>query len=274
MNKKSLIFSMIIMILFLSGCLTPSPSNEGALQKEIDKGKSIMFIDPHPDDGELFMSGTFALASSRGNACYIVCVGSIENVPPAFNRTARRESIHWFNETYLKEYVILGNLYHSNNQPTTEEEETGNKSKSQLVDNQTFINNIKLQLVEVINEKKPDIIVTFTPYGYYGHPEHIAVSKIVTDIYSQLSYKPKIYYVINMDQDLVAKKHYEYEKYTPTDVINLQNYSTKLGKTFWDAKLEVWEHYSSSVPGLSQLLNNNARIQNNDEKEYFMKVDL
>jgi hypothetical protein len=60
--------------------------------------------------------------------------------------------------------------------------------------------------------------------------------------------------------------------YHPTDIINLNVYSNELGKTFWDAKLEVWRHYSSSIPDLARLLVDTKFLQNNDEKEYFRKV--
>ena len=211
-----------------------------------------MWIGPHPDD-EMFMAGTIALASGdRGNKCYVLCVVSVDNINPDLNITKRKEAIAWFTKTYLTEYIDL------------------NYSRPPDFNWE----NISTQIYNTVEAIKPDVIVTFTPYGYDNNPDHVTLSKSVTDIYDQLSYKPKIYYIINMDQDLPPNsQNYEYKKYPPTDVINLNVHSTKLGKTFWDAKLEIWGHYAQSIPDLQKLLNDYKRLQNNDEKEYFMKVN-
>ena len=190
------------------------------------------------------------MPTDRGNKCYVLCVVSVDNINPDLNITKRKEAIAWFTKTYLTEHIDL------------------NYSRPPAFDWEK----IKTEIFTKVEALKPDIIITFTPYGYYNQLDHIATSKIVTDIYDQLSYKPKIYYIINMDQDLPPNsQNYEYEKYPPTDVIDLHNYSAKLGKTYWDAKLEVWEHYAQSIPDLQKLLNDHERLQNNDEKEYFMR---
>jgi hypothetical protein len=96
----------------------------------------------------------------------------------------------------------------------------------------------------------------------------------VGSIYNNLGYEADMYYLINMNQDLAPNKaNREYENYPPTDAINLDAYSAKLGKTFWEAKLEVWEHYSHSIPDLEKLLNNTEKLQNNDRKEYFTRAE-
>ncbi len=225
------------------------------LQNAIDDGKSIMFIQPHSDDSEIFMPGTLALAGGdRGNKCYIVCIKSLEDMLQSFDKAARQDEIQWFEDNYLEEYIFLSGSFPS-------------------IDN-TVSDEIELQLINIIETIKPDTLSTFSPCGYYGHKEHITTSLIVYNICKKLSYKPSLYYVINNNQDITLKKHYENQLYPPTDIINLDVYSNKLGKTYWETKLEIWEKYSESVPSLKRLLADTERLQNNDRKEYFMKVTI
>ena len=42
---------------------------------------------------------------------------------------------------------------------------------------------VKAQLVGLIRQLKPDVAITFEPFGWYGHPDHIAVSRWVTEVY-------------------------------------------------------------------------------------------
>lgn len=247
---------LTVITLSLTGCFTNKPPTapenitESGLVKDIEDGKSIMWIGPHPDD-EMFMSGTFALAcGDRGNKCYVLCVVSVDNINPDLNITARKEAIAWFTKTYLTERFDL------------------NFSRPPAFN----LDDVKKQIFNKVEAIKPDIIITFSPYGYFDQQDHIATSKIVTEVYKQLSYKPKIYYIINMDQDIVVKSQYEYRQYPPTDIIDLNVYSNKLGKTFWEAKVEFLEHYAQSIPDLQKLLNSRERMQKNDRKEYFMRV--
>ena len=36
------------------------------------------------------------------------------------------------------------------------------------------------QLVGLMRELQPDVVITFEPFGWYGHPDHQAVSRWVT----------------------------------------------------------------------------------------------
>jgi LmbE family N-acetylglucosaminyl deacetylase len=51
----------------------------------------------------------------------------------------------------------------------------------------------------VINQTKPEVLITFSPGGVTGHPDHIAAAEITTQVFQQqglLGHKPqKLYYV-------------------------------------------------------------------------------
>lgn len=218
----------------------------GELFRDIKKGASIMGLQSHPDDCEAFTPGAFIMAGGdAGNNCWIVSVIPIHQIN-SDQQEARAEAIAWFEENYLEEYLFL--------------------------DGRPLIyDHIKSQLISIIEEKKPDILLTFTPFGWNEHPEHIMLSAMITDIWDELSYNPKIYWFIAAGQcPSVPSGPYDMRgMYPPTSILNLDKYSNVLGKTFWEAKLEVYEHYRSSVPGIDACLNES--IQNNNRKEYFRR---
>lgn len=57
---------------------------------------------------------------------------------------------------------------------------------------------IAKRMIELINQTKPDVIITWGPDGLTGHPRHILVSTVVTRVFQQqalLEHKPrKLYY--------------------------------------------------------------------------------
>ena len=58
---------------------------------------------------------------------------------------------------------------------------------------------IAARMVELIDETKPDVIITWGPDGLTGHPRHILVGNVVTRVFQQqsrLAHRPrKLYYI-------------------------------------------------------------------------------
>ena len=257
MNKiRLLLIGVLVSGLFMTSAFARQAPltfrNTGELQKDIDSGKTVMFIFPHPDD-EAWVAGTLVLvAGDKSTFCYVCCLGSVANVRAEnIDVPSRLQAIRWLTKTYLRDYIFLDNNF------------TAITPKMLMA--------MKPKLIETIEDKKPDIIVTFSPAGYDGNHNHKMVSKLVGEAYYSLSYKPKFYYVINIDQELQMKVR-EYRKYPPTDIIELDVFSEKMGKALWDAKLEIWRRYSDSSPALMGITARTKRLENNDHKEYFMNV--
>jgi hypothetical protein len=151
---------------------------------------------------------------------------------------------------------------------------------------------MKANFKEQIDLKKPDILITFTPYGYMDGFDHAEINQLTMEIWDELTWepKPKVYWFVNTDQgprydkslpppgksplDPGYTPYNEHLLYPPTDVLDLDVYSEALGKTFWEAKLGIWEHYRDSIPPLDVYMDDFAFRAYNDRKEYFYKVDL
>lgn len=51
---------------------------------------------------------------------------------------------------------------------------------------------VRRKLVRIIRETKPHVIITFEPFGWYGHPDHIAAGRYATDAF-KLAGDPDVY---------------------------------------------------------------------------------
>ena len=234
------------------------------LERDINNGMSIMGIWPHPDD-EIYTPGIFIIAGSKGNKCWVVTLISIDSIPKNAQEP-RQIANAWFEDTYLEEYINLGMTrvpggWHGYNWS-----------------NET----IKARYKAEIEEKRPDILLTFTPYGFWNATEHGVTSDMITDIWDELNYepKPKIYWFINTNQGPRWEICNEHELYPPTDVLDLDVYSEELATTYWEAKVDFWENYVPSMDALGNWMtygcgnppcDNTILIENNDRKEYFVR---
>lgn len=45
------------------------------------------------------------------------------------------------------------------------------------------------RLVEMMRELQPDVVITFEPFGWYGHPDHVAVSRLATEAYDRAAHQ-------------------------------------------------------------------------------------
>jgi hypothetical protein len=244
---------------------------KGNLYSFIEKGESIMGFWPHPDD-ENYIPGLFAVAKDHGCNVWVSCVVDPENsyplVEPGNERTLqnRMKAIQWLKDTFLAEGDDSYTYWYARPKQGT--------GKPLPPDDE-----IKQKYKDRILEKRPDILVTFTPFGYVesgqdGEGQHGTISAIVSEIWEELplDYKPKIYWFVNMDQGprQVPPYYEEYKLFPPTFNLNLDVKCTNLEwETYWDAKVEFWEQYEPSINPQSWILDN---LDINDKKEYFVRV--
>jgi len=50
------------------------------------------------------------------------------------------------------------------------------------------------RLVEVLNEERPQVVMTYNEIGFYGHPDHIQAHRITLAALRQLDYQPTLYF--------------------------------------------------------------------------------
>lgn len=145
--------------------------------------KKIMAIFAHPDD-ENVVSGTLAHHIQQGDDVVLVCstrgeVGQISD--PAL---ATPETLGAVRQQELEKACTILGIQHLE---FLDRRDSGMQGTEENDDPRAFIQSnpeeMKGKLVSLIRHYQPDVILTFEPFGWYGHPDHILTSKWVTEAY-------------------------------------------------------------------------------------------
>ena len=50
------------------------------------------------------------------------------------------------------------------------------------------------RLAEILTEERPQVVMTYNEYGFYGHPDHIQANRITLAALAMIDYEPTLYY--------------------------------------------------------------------------------
>lgn len=148
--------------------------------------KKLMAIFAHPDD-EGAIGGTLAHYAQNGVEVMLVCatrgeVGEISD--PAL---ATRETIGQVREMELEAASAALGIQQLR---FLDKRDSGMDGTPENEDERALVQGDEAemvgQLVGMMRAFEPDVVVTFEPFGWYGHPDHRIMSKWVTAAFSQL----------------------------------------------------------------------------------------
>ena len=129
----------------------------------------LMVITAHPDDESLGFGGTLSRYSDEGIEAHVLCATGGEGGrhgdgphpgPGALARIREGELRAAAGELGLHDVQLLGYVDRALDQAEPAE----------------AVRRIEQHLLRV----RPDVVVTFGPEGAYGHPDHVAISQLVT----------------------------------------------------------------------------------------------
>jgi LmbE family N-acetylglucosaminyl deacetylase len=137
--------------------------------------RRLLFVYAHPDDESFGNAGTIIRYAAAGVAVHYACAtrGEVGVVDPALlSGYAHAGELRTAEQLCAAEALDLAAVHFLNHRdsgmPGTEE----NRHPDALV--QQPAERIAGQIVALIRSLRPQVIVTFNPYGGYGHPDHIA----------------------------------------------------------------------------------------------------
>jgi LmbE family N-acetylglucosaminyl deacetylase len=144
----------------------------------MSKKPTLLAIFAHPDDEAFCSGGTLAYYASSGYRVVLVCAtrgeaGEIADpslASPEFLGDVREAELRCSAHTMGFDEVVFLDYCDS-----------GMDGTDMNRDRTAYINapdeEVIRKLVEIIREIKPDIVLTFEPYGIYGHPDHMAIHR-------------------------------------------------------------------------------------------------
>lgn len=159
----------------------------------------VLAIYAHPDDEILGAGGTLAQAAESGSYVAIVVAtrgeaGEIQRPGTATPETlpqVREQEMRCSAQTPgISELIFLD--YRDSGMPDSPDNEHPD----------AFVNadasEVQEQLAAIIERLKPDAIITFEPFGGYGHPDHQAINRhtlaALDALDGSLGYSPRVFY--------------------------------------------------------------------------------
>ncbi len=142
----------------------------------MNNNKRMLIVTAHPDDESFAMSGSIARYVNEGVGVYLICAtnGDVGEVAPAFMEgfetvaELRLAELNCAAETLgLSGLTLLG--YRDSGMAGAED----NRHPDSLCS--ASLDEVAGRITRIIRELRPQVVVTFDPYGGYGHPDHIAV---------------------------------------------------------------------------------------------------
>lgn len=218
------------------------------LTQDIKDADVVMWIGAHPDD-EIYVCGALFEASFlEGKQVYVVSLKQK------------------FGEAHKKSVALLG-LKDYISYPSG--------IIARLFGVQRIEEIMSEKIKELIIKKRPSLIITFEPTnGYRGHPEHMMASRITFKAIKKSGLKVNLYYVINRDEKLAEFLRGPMDPLPYTDVVSLDEFQGKIGKTLRDIKFELLEIYKDNVPEAKKLLENKEKQKEVLHMEFYRKVSL
>ena len=145
--------------------------------------QKLMAIFAHPDD-EGAMGGTLAHYANSGTEVMLVCTTRGEVGEISEPSLATKETLGIVRQRELEAAAAALGIQHLR---FLDYRDSGMVGTPENEDPRAQVNanpiEIRAKIVSLIREFKPDVVVTFEPFGWYGHPDHIATGRWATEAF-------------------------------------------------------------------------------------------
>jgi LmbE family N-acetylglucosaminyl deacetylase len=153
-----------------------------------DGKKRLLISMAHPDDESFGLAGTVAHYVSQGVEVYLICAtnGDVGTVDPEFMQDY--ETVAELRLAELRcaaETLGFAGVYTLGYRDSGMAGSEDNRHPDSLA--AADPGEVAARIVEIILEVKPQVIVTFDPYGGYGHPDHVAVHQATKQAFEVVS---------------------------------------------------------------------------------------
>ncbi|MBN1536155.1 MAG: PIG-L family deacetylase [Anaerolineales bacterium] len=153
--------------------------NNPVLKIQLNKNsKTILAVLAHPDDETFGMGGTLALYAQRDVSVHLICGtrGEAGEVDPRLlsgfaSISERRE----FELRCAAEKLRLTEVHFLDYRDSGMKGSPDNQHPNAL--SAAPVDEVAVKITNLMRKAKPQVVLTFSPNGGYGHPDHIAIQR-------------------------------------------------------------------------------------------------
>ncbi len=188
---------------------------------------TIVGIFAHPDDEAMGPAGTIATLSLT-NTVYLICATDGDHQDKRLKNIREKELMASAKILGIKEVFFLnfvdGSLCNSNYHQVSE------------------------KLKRLLDQLKPETIITFNPNGLSGHIDHVVVTSVINFLFSRLNYLKHIMYFCM--RDIERKFIPSYFVFMPDGLAKKEAHKVVDVSTVWKQKVAaIKAHKSQSNDG-------------------------
>jgi len=161
---------------------------------------TLLFVHAHPDDEASLTGGTIARYAAEGARVVLVTCTNGELgdspdgvVPGHDDHDTEAVVAHRLRELAdsvavlgIDRSILLG--YHDSGMMGWEQNDAPDSFW------QAPVADAGARLAAIIDEERPDVVVTYDEFGFYGHPDHIKANQITLAALEMTDVTPKLYY--------------------------------------------------------------------------------
>jgi LmbE family N-acetylglucosaminyl deacetylase len=163
-------------------------------------GLTFLAVHAHPDDEASSTGGTFRLLADQGVRTVLVtctngeCGDALDGAKPDADHhdgdeVAKVRAVELDNAVKILGIDRLVRLGYR---------DSGMKGWPQNEDPESFwatpVDEAAKRLAEVMLEERPQVVMTYNAYGFYGHPDHIQAHRVTMAALELLDYEPTLYF--------------------------------------------------------------------------------
>jgi LmbE family N-acetylglucosaminyl deacetylase len=161
---------------------------------------TFLAVHAHPDDEASSTGGLYRLLANEGVRTVLVCCtnGECGDGPDGAKPDADHHDGDEVAATRAVELDNAVNVLGINRLVRLGYRDSGMKGWPQNSDPESFwatpVSVAAEKLAEVLREERPQVIMTYNEYGFYGHPDHIQAHRITLAAIELLDYEPTLYF--------------------------------------------------------------------------------
>ena len=144
----------------------------------MNSNRRMLAVLAHPDDESFGMGGTLALYAQQGVEVHLICAtrGEVGETPPDFERNDRSIA-----ELRMEELRCAGQILGLQKVHFLDYRDSGMPGSPDNHHPRALtaapMNQVAIEIARHIRTLQPQVVLTFDPFGGYGHPDHIAIQR-------------------------------------------------------------------------------------------------
>lgn len=242
-----------------------TPSTEVYQRRPLTATTRMVLVYAHPDDEAFGNAGTILAARQAGVEVHYICAtrGECGSSDAHFlEQYADMRALRTAEQIAAADALDLGAVhflnYRDSNMPGTPD----NTHPEALV--QAPVADVAQRIAHIIDELKPQYLITFPPYGGYGHPDHIAIHHATLAALAQSTWQvPNVFYstfstttlrIIIFLLQLTGRNPRAFGRNGDIDVVRVAEEATPITTIVpcaqvIDAKIAAWRCHASQGGG-------------------------